>query len=292
MGMNELPALKTHELQSHDSHSAPSAPTPEGAAQASAPRPVGRPSRRTPELLAAIRGFIRDEGMSDSAAASLAGISATTLSRWKEDDEEFALGLERARAEFERVCLYEVREARKRDGSTDWRAYAWLLQNNSPEGFRRRSKKQSEDDGTPRVTLDQVERIVQARIREVLQLVMGSENAAAEKGEVLPEITEMQTVTTTSSIRSIEVSTTECRENSASLPEITEIPPDSSAAFSPASTKPTAPSISDSRREDCGILPKIPKTPAAPSLSRRERRAEERRAAKAGKLAPPQPKYV
>src|SRR4051812_49194583 len=86
-------------------------PSPEPPASASK---LGRPSRRTPEMVGAICGLIRSEGLSDSAAGSLVGVSTTSLSRWKQEDEEFLLAVERARAEFERQCLREVREARKR----------------------------------------------------------------------------------------------------------------------------------------------------------------------------------
>jgi hypothetical protein len=114
------------------------------------PRP-GRPSLYNPERTAAICAIIRAEGISDSAAGALAGVTASTLSRWKLEHEEFALELEVARALFEVDQVRAIRDARKRDGSVDWRAAAWLLKHSSPEGYgpasRRRKVKAVEDDG-------------------------------------------------------------------------------------------------------------------------------------------------
>ena len=182
--MKKLPALETR-----IPHTSPSSEVPSA-------NKVGRPSRRTSEIVAAICEHIRTEGMSDSAAGSFAGGSTTSLSRWKQDDEDFALGLERARAEFERACLREVREARKRDGSSDWRAYAWLLQNSSAEGYSRRTKRKREEaDNGPRVTLEEIERLVQVRLQEVLQSLLGDGAVAAgikmEMGGMIPEIPEI-----------------------------------------------------------------------------------------------------
>ncbi|HEV7404571.1 MAG TPA: hypothetical protein VGO11_16640 [Chthoniobacteraceae bacterium] len=111
------------------------------------PRP-GRPSLFCPERTAAICAIIMKEGISDSAAGALAGVTASTLSRWKLEHEEFALELEVARALFEIDQVRAIRNARKRDGSVDWRAVAWLLKHSSPEGFgplsRRRPVKRAE----------------------------------------------------------------------------------------------------------------------------------------------------
>jgi hypothetical protein len=98
------------------------------------PKP-GRPSLFSPERTAAICAIIQTEGISDSAAGALAGVTASTLARWKLEHEGFALKLETARARFERAQVRAIREARKRDGTPDWRAAAWLLKHSSPEGY-------------------------------------------------------------------------------------------------------------------------------------------------------------
>src|SRR5258708_7306492 len=98
------------------------------------PRP-GRPSLFCPERTAAICAIIMEEGISDSAAGALAGVTASTLSRWKLEHEEFALELEAARARFELEQVRAIRNARRRDGTVDWRAVAWLLKYSSPEGY-------------------------------------------------------------------------------------------------------------------------------------------------------------
>ena len=48
--------------------------------------------------------------------------------------------VEAARAELQRELIAAVREARRRDGSSDWRGAAWLLERLFPETFARRSK--------------------------------------------------------------------------------------------------------------------------------------------------------
>src|SRR3954468_21271915 len=98
------------------------------------PKP-GRPSLFGPERTAAICALIEQEGISDSAAGALVGVTASTLARWKEEHEGFALELEVARALFELAQVRAIRAARKRDGSPDWRAAAWLLKHSSPEGY-------------------------------------------------------------------------------------------------------------------------------------------------------------
>ncbi|HEV7404756.1 MAG TPA: hypothetical protein VGO11_17575 [Chthoniobacteraceae bacterium] len=113
----------------------------ETATETSAPPPPlkllpkpGRPSLFNPERTAAICEVIEQEGISDSAAGALAGVPASTLARWKVEHEGFALELEAARARFELALVRAIRTARRRDGSPDWRAAAWLLKHSSAEG--------------------------------------------------------------------------------------------------------------------------------------------------------------
>jgi hypothetical protein len=78
---------------------------------------------------------IRLDGLADHHAGALAGVRRVTLERWKAEDEGFALLLERARAEFEWTLLQRIKDARKSDGSPDWRAQVWVLKNYSAEGI-------------------------------------------------------------------------------------------------------------------------------------------------------------
>jgi hypothetical protein len=91
-----------------------------------------------------IRTVIQTTGVSDNAAALLAGVPIPTLTQWKSEDPEIAFFLEAARAELQRELIAIVREARRRDGSSDWRGAAWLLERLFPETFGRRSKGKSE----------------------------------------------------------------------------------------------------------------------------------------------------
>jgi hypothetical protein len=99
-----------------------------------APR-LRRLDELTPELAALICDVIRLDGLADHFAGALAGVSRATLTKWKAEDEAFALALEAARAQFELGLLRAIRHARKSDGSPDWRAQAWLLTHASSDGF-------------------------------------------------------------------------------------------------------------------------------------------------------------
>lgn len=109
---------------------------------------MGRPSRRTPERVEMICAAIREHGFTDTHAAARAGVSSSAISRWRQEDEGFAALLDAARADYLQVRLREIRETRKRDGSRDWRAQAWLLQAAAPEVYgmpsRRRSVKREQ----------------------------------------------------------------------------------------------------------------------------------------------------
>ncbi len=98
------------------------------------PRPL-RLDELTLEVADLICSLIRLDGLADHHAGALAGVRRATLEQWKTEDEGFALALERARGEFERKLLQQIRETRKSDGSTEWRARAWLLKNCSAEGI-------------------------------------------------------------------------------------------------------------------------------------------------------------
>ena len=95
------------------------------------PRPL-RLDELTPEVADLICNVIRLDGLADHHAGALAGVRRVTLERWKAEDEGFALALERARAEFEWKLLRTIKDARKGDGSPDWRAQVWVLKNTPP----------------------------------------------------------------------------------------------------------------------------------------------------------------
>lgn len=58
---------------------------------------MGRPTKRTPKVRAAILEAV-EEGASDTAAALAAGISRSTYYDWIGDDEEFSDAVSQARA--------------------------------------------------------------------------------------------------------------------------------------------------------------------------------------------------
>jgi hypothetical protein len=111
----------------------------------------GRPSGRTPDKVHAVCSFIRLTGLSDTAAAALAGVKRSTLARWKQEDDEVELLLDQARAQYQAPRLAKIGETRMKDGQLDWRAQAWLVKFANPEvyGAPSRRRKLSEVELTP-----------------------------------------------------------------------------------------------------------------------------------------------
>ncbi|HEV7402929.1 MAG TPA: hypothetical protein VGO11_08390 [Chthoniobacteraceae bacterium] len=257
----------------------------ETSSETTAPRPElhllpkpGRPSLFSPGRTAAICAIIQTEGISDSAAGALAGVTASTLARWKVEHEGFALELEMARALFERARVRTIREARKRDGTPDWRAAAWLLKHSSPEGYgpvsRMRKVTTAGVHADARTVGDCQSEVEQEQAQEH----EGEGGVQSEKCAKLPETPRAQGARDEGNGRRgsderacIEVPAS---QNCANLPES----PRSVAALAPARMPGS---------QNHAILPETrvgatrAEQPAGPRLSRRERRAEERRLAKA-----------
>jgi hypothetical protein len=101
------------------------------------PPPPPRLDELTPEVAALICDVIRMDGLADHYAAALARVSRSTLAKWKEENESFSIALEEARAWYELGLLRAIKDARKADGTRDWRAQAWLLKHASADGFRK-----------------------------------------------------------------------------------------------------------------------------------------------------------
>jgi hypothetical protein len=213
------------------------------------PKP-GRPSLFSPERTAVICTIIQMEGISDSGAGALAGVTASTLARWKLEHEGFALELEAARALFERAQVRAIRDARKRDGTPDWRAAAWLLKYSSPDGYGPASRRRKVNTEGVHAKADTVgDCQTEARPAHMREGAEGSEKFAN-----LPE--------------------TRRAEGGRNQVNGTD---ERACVAAPAS-------------QNCANLPETPggaareEQPASPRLSRRERRAEERRLAKAKRV--------
>jgi hypothetical protein len=110
----------------------------------------GRPSTCTPGKLQAICAFIRLTGLSDTAAAAMAGVKRSTLARWKKEDDEVELALDQARYQYQAPRLAKIDDTRMKDGQHDWRAQAWLVKFANPEVYgapsRRRKLRDVEVD--------------------------------------------------------------------------------------------------------------------------------------------------
>jgi hypothetical protein len=146
-----------------------------------------------------------------------------------------------------------IRDARKRDGTPDWRAAAWLLKHSSPEGYgpasRMRKVKTEGIHANAGTVGDCLSEAGQAQEREGAQ---GSEKCAN-----LPE--------------------TQRAEGGRDEGNARRGPDERAGIAAPAS-------------QNHANLPETPggaarkEQPAGPRLSRRERRAEERRLAKAKRV--------
>jgi hypothetical protein len=97
--------------------------------------------------------FIRLTGLSDTAAGAMAGVTRSTLARWKKEDEEVELMLDQARFQYQAPRLAKIDETRMKDGQSDWRAQAWLVKFANPEVYgapsRRRMLRDVEMEPTP-----------------------------------------------------------------------------------------------------------------------------------------------
>jgi len=79
--------------------------------------------------------FIRLTGLSDTAAGAMAGVTRSTLARWKKEDEEVEMMLDQARFQYQAPRLAIIDETRLKDGQPDWRAQAWLVKFANPEVY-------------------------------------------------------------------------------------------------------------------------------------------------------------
>jgi hypothetical protein len=107
-------------------------------------RPVGRPSKLTPERVARLVEALRD-GHTRETAARLAGIAQSTFGNWlaaakePEADQEFVafLGaIQNAESDAEDALLAVIRTAAPKQ----WQAAAWILERRHPDRWGRRVK--------------------------------------------------------------------------------------------------------------------------------------------------------
>jgi hypothetical protein len=90
----------------------------------------GRPSKRTPEVVAKIAECI-SEGLADHEAAAVVGINRDTLRVWRQDPQ-FTSAIEKADAERLRKRINRIE-----DGQPGWQGSAWLLERKDPQRFSR-----------------------------------------------------------------------------------------------------------------------------------------------------------
>ena len=90
----------------------------------------GRPTKRTPEVVAKIAAAIAS-GLTDREAGLLAGVRHDTMTEWRKDPE-FSEAIERATAQ--RLL---ARLGRIEAGEQGWQGTAWALERLHPSRFRK-----------------------------------------------------------------------------------------------------------------------------------------------------------
>ncbi len=93
--------------------------------------PAGRPEIGDATTLNRVCNAIRKHGLSDEAAALLAGITRDQLDAGRRQAPDCTYKLAKARAEFRRAILNKIREGASKDAKLDWRAFVWLWENAS-----------------------------------------------------------------------------------------------------------------------------------------------------------------
>ena len=104
-------------------------------------RRPGRPTIFSDEIADAIYEIILTEGLKDTRAARLVGISASTISRWKRKIPDFGEFLAVARAKFELAEIKEIVDATPRNARAEVARAKWLLQKSNPQKWGRPGRK-------------------------------------------------------------------------------------------------------------------------------------------------------
>ena len=98
----------------------------------SAGYPIGRPTKKTPTLVATLLRLISDGGPYDLCCKAV-GITRETFYDWRRDDPAFAARVEQAAAKGSLGRLKKIEQ----HGQNDWHAFGWMLERRHPEFFAR-----------------------------------------------------------------------------------------------------------------------------------------------------------
>lgn len=108
-------------------------------------RPLGRPTKYTPDRVEKILRIIRD-GNYRNVAAQCAGISTETFYQWMDSYPDFSDAIIKAEADCEAEVVARFRNA----GQMDWRASESYLKRKHPERWGDKSRvEQTGADGGP-----------------------------------------------------------------------------------------------------------------------------------------------
>lgn len=101
-------------------------------------RPVGRPTKRSPQVIAKILKTAAT-GMPLYFAAESGGVSLETLYHWCRQDPELEREIERARLVAAKLRWEQINKAAKgsEENPPNWQATAWQLERSYPRQFSR-----------------------------------------------------------------------------------------------------------------------------------------------------------
>jgi len=96
---------------------------------------AGRPTKRTPELVAKLLNYLR-QGNNRRTACAAVGISQQTFERWSHNSVDFVETIQKAEADAVAESLSRIRLAGERKV---WQADAWFLERKYPQEWGLRS---------------------------------------------------------------------------------------------------------------------------------------------------------
>jgi hypothetical protein len=99
-------------------------------ARSNGKHPGGRPTKKTPQMVAKIADAVAS-GLSDEYVAALVGIDRPTLSVWR-NDPEFSNAIKSAEA-----SRLKIRLARIESGADGWQGTAWFVERKYPQEWSR-----------------------------------------------------------------------------------------------------------------------------------------------------------
>jgi hypothetical protein len=132
-------------------------------------KPIGRPSKKTPELVNELLKLVAT-GAPYSICAASVGLHPDTLMDWKREDSEFAAQVEKAAAKSALRLLGKI----EKHGEDNFQSLAWILERRFPSDFSRPEIQFQINNNTLNQTVNntlvvtaEVADVISSRVRDV-----------------------------------------------------------------------------------------------------------------------------